>query len=43
MEFWEFFERITKIPRCSGNEEKVRIYVQNQAKNYNFETKIDRV
>jgi dipeptidase D len=43
MEFWEFFEKLTKIPRCSGNEEKIRTYVQKQARYYNFETKMDRV
>jgi dipeptidase D len=43
LEFWEFFEKLTEIPRCSGNEEKVRVYIQNQAKDFGFETKIDKV
>jgi len=41
LEFWEYFEKISKIPRCSGNEEKIRKYIVDVAKNFNFETKID--
>ncbi|MFX1411525.1 MAG: beta-Ala-His dipeptidase [Promethearchaeota archaeon] len=41
-EFWEYFEEISKIPRCSGNEEMVRDYIKNQAENLGFNTKIDK-
>jgi dipeptidase D len=41
-EFWEYFEKISKIPHCSGNEGKVRDYIKNEAENFNFETKIDK-
>ncbi|MFX1315315.1 MAG: beta-Ala-His dipeptidase [Promethearchaeota archaeon] len=41
-EFWEYFEEISKIPRCSGNEEKVRDYIKNQAAKFGFTTKIDK-
>lgn len=42
-EFWEYFYEISKIPRCSGNEGKVREYINNEAKNLGFETEIDDV
>ena len=40
-EFWEYFEQITKIPRCSEHEEKVRTYIVGEAERLGFETKID--
>ncbi|MBY8983700.1 MAG: beta-Ala-His dipeptidase [Candidatus Lokiarchaeota archaeon] len=40
-EFWEYFEQITKIPRCSEHEEKVRTYIVEEAERLGFETKID--
>ena len=40
-EFWEYFEQITKIPRCSGHEEKVRTYIMEEAERLGFETKVD--
>ena len=40
-EFWEYFEQITKIPRCSEHEEKVRIYIKEEAESLGFETKVD--
>ncbi|MHA2280563.1 MAG: beta-Ala-His dipeptidase [Promethearchaeota archaeon] len=42
-EFWEYFEQITKIPRCSQHEEKVRTYIKEEAERLGFETNIDRV
>ncbi len=42
VEFWEYFENISKIPRCSGNERHVREYVKNEAEILNFNTKIDK-
>jgi len=41
-EFWEYFEQISKIPHCSGNEAKIREFINKEAKNFNFETKIDK-
>ncbi len=41
-EFWEYFEQISKIPRCSGNEKLIRNYVKQVAENFGFETKIDK-
>ncbi|MTI67059.1 MAG: aminoacyl-histidine dipeptidase [Firmicutes bacterium] len=34
---FEFFEELTKIPRCSGNEKKVSDYLVNFAKERNLE------
>ena len=42
-EFWEYFEQISKIPHCSGFEERIRNYIKNEAENFKFETKIDKV
>jgi len=42
-EFWEYFEQISKIPRCSGNEKLIRKYVEQEAKTFGFETEIDRI
>ena len=41
-EFWEYFEQISKIPRCSGKEEQIRNYVKSEAEKFEFETKIDK-
>ncbi|MFX1375028.1 MAG: beta-Ala-His dipeptidase [Promethearchaeota archaeon] len=41
-EFWEYFEQIAKIPRCSTHEEKVRTYIKEVAESFDFETKIDK-
>jgi dipeptidase D len=40
-EFWEYFEQITKIPRCSEHEEKVRTYIKIEAERLGFETQLD--
>jgi dipeptidase D len=40
-EFWEYFEQITKIPRCSGQEDKVRAYVKDEAEKLGFEAQVD--
>ncbi len=41
-EFWEYFEQISKIPRCTGKEEQIRHYVKVEAERFNFKTKIDK-
>jgi dipeptidase D len=40
-EFWEYFEQVTKIPRCSEHEEKVRAFIKEEAERLGFETKVD--
>jgi dipeptidase D len=38
---WKYFEEITRIPRPSGNEEKIQAYVVQFAKDYNLAYKQD--
>ena len=40
-EFWEYFEKITKIPRCSQHEEGVRSYIKGEAERFGFTTQVD--
>jgi len=42
-EFWEYFYEISKIPRCSGKEGKIRDFIKNEANKFGFETEIDDV
>ena len=43
IEFWTYFYEISKIPRCSQKEEKIREFVKNEANKLNYETRIDDV
>ena len=43
LDFWEYFDKISKIPHCSGNEQKLRNFIDNEAKKWGFETKTDHV
>jgi dipeptidase D len=40
-DFWEYFETISKIPRCSGNEGKVRGFIKKKAEKLGFKTLVD--
>jgi len=40
---WKHFDEIRKIPRCSGEEGKIREYVVNFAKQKGFEYEVDNV
>ncbi len=42
-DFWEYFLRILEIPRCSRNEEKVRIFIKREAEKLGFVSKIDEI
>ncbi len=42
-EFWEYFEKIIKIPRCSRQEEKIRDFVREEAQKLGFPNRIDNV
>ncbi|MHA1723440.1 MAG: beta-Ala-His dipeptidase [Promethearchaeota archaeon] len=42
-DFWYYFQEITKIPRCSGHEDKIRNFVQKEAEQFGFKTKIDKI
>jgi dipeptidase D len=39
---WKHFDEISKIPRCSKHEEKIREYVINFAKKHNLKYKVDK-
>ncbi len=40
-EFWEYFDEISKIPRCSGREHLIREYIKKEADKFNLTSKID--
>lgn len=40
-EVWKFFNEISQIPRCSGDEEAVSNYLVNFAKERNLEVRQD--
>ncbi len=42
-EFWNYFSEICKIPRCSGNEECIRKYIEKKAQNFNLIFKRDKI
>ncbi len=42
-EFWAYFEQISKIPRCSRHEEKIRNFIKEEAEKFEFETRIDEI
>lgn len=42
-EFWEYFFEISKIPRCSGHEDQIRLFIQKEAEKLGYQTKIDQV
>ncbi|MFX1447297.1 MAG: beta-Ala-His dipeptidase [Promethearchaeota archaeon] len=43
LEFWQYFYDITKIPRCSTYEDKVREYIKNEAEKYGYQTEVDTI
>ncbi|UCC20386.1 MAG: beta-Ala-His dipeptidase [Promethearchaeota archaeon] len=40
-EFWEYFEKVSKIPRCSEHEEKIRAYIKEESERLGFESRTD--
>ena len=42
-EFWDYLFQISKIPRCSRNEELMRAYIEKEASKLKFEHKIDQI
>ena len=40
-EFWEYFDKISQIPRCSGREHLIREYIKKEADKFNLISKID--
>jgi dipeptidase D len=43
IEFWTYFYEISKIPRCSQKEEKIREFVKSEANKFNYEVKVDDI
>ncbi|TXT61379.1 MAG: Cytosol non-specific dipeptidase [Promethearchaeota archaeon] len=41
--FWKYFEEISKIPRCSGNEQQIRVYIENIARSFEYNIKTDEI
>mgnify|MGYP006278522939 CR=1 FL=1 len=39
--FWDFFVDIANIPRCSGQEEKIRSYIIEKAKAMDYSCRVD--
>ncbi|MFW9873767.1 MAG: beta-Ala-His dipeptidase [Candidatus Thorarchaeota archaeon] len=42
-EFWNYFEQISKIPRCSRYEEKIRSFIKGEGEKFGYKTKVDNV
>jgi len=42
-EFWQYFCEITRIPRCSTHEDKIREYIKNEAEKLGFQTEVDTI
>lgn len=42
-EFWEYFEKVSKIPRCSEHEEKIRNFIKEESESLGFKSKIDSI
>jgi len=42
-EFWDYFEKVSKIPRCSEHEEKIRMFIKEEAERLGFKSKSDSV
>jgi len=43
LEFWQYFYEITKIPRCSTHEDKIREYIRKEAEKLGYQTEIDPI
>jgi len=42
-EFWDYFEQISKIPRCSRYEERIRNFIKEEGEKYGYKTQVDKV
>ncbi|MFX0105473.1 MAG: beta-Ala-His dipeptidase [Candidatus Hodarchaeota archaeon] len=42
-EFWRYFEEVSKIPRCSEHEEKIRMFIKEESEKLGFSSNIDSV
>ncbi len=42
-EFWEYFEKISRIARCTREEDKIREFIKLEAEKFGFEAKTDKI
>ena len=42
-EFWKYFEEVSRIPRCSEHEEKIRNFIKRESERLGFKNKIDSI
>ncbi|MFX1428796.1 MAG: cytosol nonspecific dipeptidase, partial [Promethearchaeota archaeon] len=42
-DFWHYFNEISKIPRKSRFEEKIRNFIKNEAEKHGFPSQIDEI
>ena len=42
-DFWNYFNEISRIPRKSRFEDKIRIFIKNEAEKYGFIVQIDEI
>jgi len=43
VDFWDYFFKICKIPRCSGKEYQIREFIKKEADKFGFQTEIDDI
>ncbi|NVM38218.1 MAG: hypothetical protein HWN81_21670 [Candidatus Lokiarchaeota archaeon] len=41
-EFWDYFFKIFRIPRCTQNEDQIRNFIKNEAEKCGYSTEIDK-
>jgi len=42
-DFWEYFDKICKIPRGTGKEDQIREFIKIEADKFGFQTEIDEI
>lgn len=42
-EFWDYFFQISRIPRCSKNEDQIRQFISKEAEKFRFPVEVDCV
>ncbi|NVM45918.1 MAG: hypothetical protein HWN79_13460, partial [Candidatus Lokiarchaeota archaeon] len=42
-DFWEYFVKISKIPRDTRKEDQIREFIKNEAEKFGFQTEIDKI
>ncbi len=43
IEFWEYFNQISRIPRESRYEDEIRQFIENEAEKHHFKSQIDEI